>query len=77
MPNGAELTGWFAYLRVDDQVRADWIASAIIKAFNGNKAAQAGGNDEEEVIDTTKPEFAQHFQGFIGKPGDRQLVRRS
>jgi hypothetical protein len=64
MPNSAELTGWFAYLRVDDQVRADWMTHAIIKAFNAGSKQQPNTIDGEQVIDTTTPEFRQHFQGF-------------
>lgn len=74
--SSAELTGWFAYLRIDDQVRADWIARAIVKAFNGDrKQAGAIDDDDEEIIDTTDPTFAETFQGFIGQPGGNQPQR--
>jgi hypothetical protein len=70
MPNSAELTGWFAYLRVDDQVRADWMTHAIIKAYRGD-GKQGATTDDEEVIDTTTPEFRQHFKGFTNTPVGR------
>lgn len=68
MENGAELTGLFAYLSVDDKARASWSAYATAKAFGGDRQTQrhkqAIDDDEEEVIDTTKPEFAKNFKGF-------------
>ncbi len=65
-----ELTGLLAYLRVDDEVTSQRLAYAIVRAFNGDKSAPAKKQvEEEEVIDTTDPEFAKHFRGFThGKP---------
>lgn len=71
MPNSAELTGWLAYLRVDDEVQAQRTAYAIAKAFGGGEQQKAHAHnskpvvgEEEEVIDTTDPEFVKHFMGF-------------
>jgi hypothetical protein len=67
MPNGAELTGLSAYLTVDDEVKTQQTAYAIIKAFNGDKKQQAAKRHEEpeeEIIDTTDPEFARLFRGI-------------
>lgn len=71
MPNSAELTGWLAYLKVDDEVRAQQTAYAIAKAFGGDKKLHADNSrqkaveaEEEEVIDTTDPNFVKRFQGF-------------
>jgi hypothetical protein len=73
MQNSAELTGWFAYLNKDDEVKTNQIANAIARAFGGNPKGQnpqpKQAQDEEEVIDTTDPEFAKNFKGFTyGKP---------
>lgn len=38
----------------------------MTKAFAQVAMAQAKTHPGEEVIDTTTPEFAQHFQGFTG-----------
>ena len=61
---------------MDDQIRADWVTFAIIKAFNGDgkgkaKRQAAIDDDDEEIIDTTAPEFAEHFKGFINVPGSQ------
>lgn len=72
MPNSAELTGWLAYMRVDDEVQAQRLAYGIAKAFGAGdpKKAHAGNKrqpvveEEEEVIDTTDPEFVKRFMGF-------------
>ncbi len=69
----AELTGWFAYLQVDDEVQAQRTAIALLKAFNGGQKRPAQQtDDDEEVIDTTKPEFAQQFKGFTNTPKQPQ-----
>ena len=40
-------------------------AYAIARALGGDrKTASRGDLDDEEVIDTTTPEFAEHFKGF-------------
>jgi hypothetical protein len=64
-----ELTAWFEYLRIDDEVRTQRITYAIIKAFGGGTWAQQQTasyrtDDEEEIIDTTDPNFTKFFQGF-------------
>lgn len=78
----AELTGWQAYLQVDDEVRAQKMAYAISKAFtsgDGKKSSTAKtAQEEEEVIDTTDPEFAKHFKGFShAKPQQQQRPRQT
>ena len=56
------LTGWLAYLRLDDEQAMIRMAKAC------SLMARSGAlGDEEEVIDTTRPEFAQQFKGLIGK----------
>jgi hypothetical protein len=64
----AEMTGWLAYLQVDDEVRAQRAAYSIVKAFNGDKGQKQKPAkrtvEDEEVIDTTDPKFAEQFQGF-------------
>ncbi len=62
MPNGAELTGWFEYLRMDDEIRANWMSYAIVQSFTTKK--KATDTDDEEVVDTTAPEFSEKFRGF-------------
>lgn len=70
--SSAELTGWLAYLCIDDEVQTQRIAYAIIKAFGGGQKQPAAHDDEdEEVIDTTRPEFTQTFKGFINAPAQR------
>lgn len=68
----AELTGWLAYLSVDDEVQAQRIAYAIVKAFGGGKAQKHAVDEDEEVIDTTSPDFAKNFKGFTGTPAPPQ-----
>lgn len=71
MENGAELTGLFAYLHQDDEMQVMRTAYAIAKAFGGDKknTSKAGDLDEdEEVIDTTAPGFADSFKGFVNAP---------
>lgn len=67
-----ELAGWLAYLLVDDEVQTQRMALAVNRAFTGGKA-QSGkrvvdDDEDEEVIDTTKPEFAEKFKGFTNTP---------
>lgn len=77
--HAAELTGWMAYLRIDDEVKSNWISLSIIKALqlgggsNNNRTQQQPtlDDDDDEVIDTTQPAFAQNFQGFITNPVKR------
>lgn len=82
----AELTGWFEYLRLDDETQINKTAYAIVKAFGGDKKkagrSRESSDEDEEVIDTTKPEFAQSFKGFINAPqkptqGQRQFQRQA
>jgi hypothetical protein len=74
-----ELAGWLAYLLVDDEVQTQRMALAVNRAFVGGKT-QSGrrvvdDDEDEEIIDTTKPEFAQHFKGFTNTlPQARQSV---
>jgi hypothetical protein len=57
----AELTGWIEHERLEDERRINLIAYAIAKAFNGDKKKIAV-KDEEEIIDTTQPEFVENFR---------------
>ena len=59
--SSAELSGLLAYLEEDDE-RAIY---RMAKAFSLVAQTQ-GGHAEEEVIDTTAPEFATQFKGFTG-----------
>jgi hypothetical protein len=75
MPNGAEIMGWFEYLRMDDEERARWMAYAMSNAFHvaPKKQTQVVDDDEDdEVIDTTSPEFLQNFKGFTNTPVTRK-----
>ena len=42
------------------------MAYAIVKAFGGDKGQKPKPKtaEDEEVIDTTSPDFAKNFQGF-------------
>lgn len=61
-----ELSGWIEYLHLDDDLQMTRMARAITMAFRvERKPVDDGG---EEVIDTTQPEFAKHFKGFINEP---------
>jgi len=79
----AELTGWLAYLQVDDEVQVQRLAYAIVKAFNGDQKGPTKKpakriEEDEEVIDTTDPKFAEQFQGFTyAKPQPRVPTRQS
>lgn len=75
-PNGAELTGLFAYLQRDDEIQTNKLIYAIVRAFNGDGKKQPNKlvDDDEEIIDTTKPDFVEKFKGFTGKP-QRNLLR--
>lgn len=77
----AELTGWIAYLQVDDEVQVQRLVYGIVRAFNGDKKDQRGRKpkeEDEEIIDTTDPEFAKHFQGFIHeKPQQARRPRQT
>lgn len=82
MPNGAELTGWLAYLNRDDEVKTNQMAWAIAKAFGGEQKGQkqkpARQAEDEEIIDTTDPEFAKNFKGFThAKPQPRKPTKQS
>lgn len=71
--NSAELTGWIAYERIDEERQMNLITQAIARAFNGDKprANAVVDDDDEEIIDTTQPEFVKQFKGFTGIPGRR------
>jgi hypothetical protein len=75
----AEFTGWLAYLQIDDEVQAQRTAYAIAKAFGGDRKGQKSQPvDEEEVIDTTDPKFAEQFKGFTyEKPQLRRPNRQT
>lgn len=76
----AEFTGWLAYLQVDDEVQVQRLAYAIARAFNGDKTGkkQQAAKEDEEVIDTTDPKFAEQFKGFTygGKPQPPHMPSR-
>jgi hypothetical protein len=78
--SSVELTAWFEYLRVDDEVRMQQIVYAIIKAFGGTSTQQTAPHridNEEEIIDTTDPNFTKLFKGFsYEKPQSRRRPRR-
>lgn len=74
--DGAELNGLLAYLHRDDEVQTDRlmyaINRAIVQAFGGDKKKQNKlVDDDEEIIDTTDPKFAEQFKGLTGIPGQR------
>jgi hypothetical protein len=49
------------------------MARAITMAFKAeHKPANGMDIDGEEIIDTTKPGFAESFKGFINQPGISQ-----
>jgi hypothetical protein len=75
---GGELAGSIAYLRVDDEVQMQRLTIAIMKAFgSGQKQQPAQRSTNEEVIDTTDPEFTKHFKGFnYEKPNPQQRRRQ-
>ena len=58
----ARLTGLQAYLEIDDEMTKYRMAKALSMVF----AQAPRGHAEEEVIDTTAPEFATQFKGFTG-----------
>lgn len=73
----AELTGWLAYLQVDDEVRAQRAAYSIVRALGGDKGQKQKPAkrtvEDEEVIDTTDPKFVEQFKGFTyAKPQPRR-----
>lgn len=71
----SELSGWLACERIEDEIwtkRIEGIAYAIARAFGSGQARQRQVDEDEEVIDTTAPGFAEKFQGFIGAPGQRR-----
>ena len=70
-PDGRDLTEKFAYLHRDDEIQMNRLIYAIQRAFNGDKEASQPTNNEP-VIDTTDPKFAEQFQGFTGMPGRTQ-----
>jgi hypothetical protein len=65
-------------LRVDDEVQAQRTTLAMMQAFGGGRSQQRATHldDDEEIIDTTKPEFAKAFKGFINEPGQRNVPTR-
>ena len=60
--DSARLTGWLEYLELDDEMTVYRMA----KAFSLVVAQTPRGQTDEEVIDTTAPEFATTFKGFTG-----------
>lgn len=73
--SSSELSAWLAYERIEDEIwtkRIEGIAYAIARAFGSGQAKQRPIDDDEEVIDTTNPDFAEKFKGFIGAPGQRK-----
>jgi hypothetical protein len=50
----------------------------MMQAFGGGRSQQRATHldDDEEIIDTTKPEFAKAFKGFINEPGQRNVPTR-
>ena len=62
-----EFSGWLAYERIEDEI---WMRRLAMLLRAG--PVPRSSDDDEEVIDTTKPEFAQQFQGFINTPGRQQ-----
>lgn len=75
----AEFTGWLAYLQIDDEVKAQRAAYSIVKAFNGEKGQKQKQKptEDEEVIDTTDPKFAEQFKGFTYAKPQRQSRQTS
>lgn len=69
--SSSELSGWLAYTRIEDEIWTQRIMQAVARVFGSGKV-QRQVDDDEEVIDTTKPEFAEKFQGFTGAPGQRR-----
>jgi len=63
--DSARLTGWLAYLKLDDEQQMVRMNRAIMGT---GKRTQADDDEDEEVIDTTAPEFAEQFQGFVNHP---------
>ena len=65
-PDGGDLTEMFAYLHRDDEVQLNRliyvINRAIVQAFGGSNQPV---EEKEPVWDTTDPEFAKNFRGFI------------
>jgi len=64
--SSVELSGWMEYLQQDDEMWANWLTYAITRAFRVER--KPVDDDGEEVIDTTKLEFARNFKGFINTP---------
>jgi hypothetical protein len=59
---------------MDDEAQANRLAYAITKAF-AKPSKSSIVEDDEEVIDTTAPEFAEKFKGFTNTPGARNQQR--
>jgi len=75
---GGELAGLLGYLRVDDEVQTQRLTIAILKAFGSGQQPAKHPAQNEEVIDTTDPEFVKHFRGFnYEKPTRPQRRRQS
>lgn len=56
---------------MDDEIQVNRLIYAIVKAFNGDGKKQPNkmvDDDDEEIIDTTQPEFAEKFKGFTNTP---------
>lgn len=75
--SSSELSGWLAYTHIEDEIWTQRIMQAVARVFGSGKAQSARSiDDDEEVIDTTSPEFAQTFKGFTGAPGQAQRPQR-
>lgn len=74
--DGDELNSAMAYLHRDDEVQTDRlvyaVTKAVVQAFGGDKKQKNKlVDDDEEIIDTTDPKFAEQFKGLTGIPGQR------
>jgi len=69
--DGEELAHVIAYLYRDDEMQTNRLIYAIQRAFNGDGKTKKPIEDDEELIDTTAPGFAEKFKGFTGVPGQR------
>lgn len=71
--DAAELTGWLAQLKLEDEFARRQMSEAIRTVLMSIKLIPQGGRkeEEEEVIDTTDPNFAKEFKGFINTPGPK------
>lgn len=71
-----ELSALIEQCRMDDEIQTLRMARAITMAFKVERKP-SGIDDDEEVIDTTKPEFAEKFEGFTNVPGTKPAPQRA